>query len=269
MNPNELIQLTDNPDFIEGIYNYCDRWCERCPLTQRCANFAIGQAQFSERTPTDLESSEFWEELSGVFENTVALLRQMAVEDGVDLDDPELDAVLDEEEARRAQAEEHPLANQALAYAEKSISWLEQAGELFETKEQELTMLARLNVAGATPEAQAIAIGEALEVIQWYEDLIYIKLQRALQGQLEEATDPEAYRGFPSDADGSAKVALIAIDRSISAWGQLLRHFHEQETPLLEMLAQLDRLRRAVEQQFPNARAFIRPGFDTEQSLEE
>ncbi len=26
--------------FIVGIFNYCDRWCERCPLTSRCRVFA-------------------------------------------------------------------------------------------------------------------------------------------------------------------------------------------------------------------------------------
>ena len=26
--------------FIVGIFNYCDRWCERCPLTNRCRVFA-------------------------------------------------------------------------------------------------------------------------------------------------------------------------------------------------------------------------------------
>jgi hypothetical protein len=26
--------------FIPGVYNYCDRWCERCPFTGRCRVFA-------------------------------------------------------------------------------------------------------------------------------------------------------------------------------------------------------------------------------------
>jgi hypothetical protein len=25
-----------NPRYIDGIFDYCDRWCERCPLTHRC-----------------------------------------------------------------------------------------------------------------------------------------------------------------------------------------------------------------------------------------
>ena len=68
---------------------------------------------------------------------------------------------------------------------------------------------------------------------------------------------------FPKDSDGSAKVALIAVDRSIAAWSKLLRTFPERETETLEILAHLVRLRREAEQEFPHARAFVRPGFDT------
>jgi hypothetical protein len=28
--------------FIVGVYNYCDRWCERCALTSHCRLFADG-----------------------------------------------------------------------------------------------------------------------------------------------------------------------------------------------------------------------------------
>ena len=24
-------------DYISEVHNYCDHWCERCPLTHRCA----------------------------------------------------------------------------------------------------------------------------------------------------------------------------------------------------------------------------------------
>ena len=34
-------QLAANPDFISGIYNYYDQWCERCPMTSRCSVYAM------------------------------------------------------------------------------------------------------------------------------------------------------------------------------------------------------------------------------------
>ena len=35
--------------FVPGIYNYCDRWCERCPLQLRCMSYMMGK-KLKERT---------------------------------------------------------------------------------------------------------------------------------------------------------------------------------------------------------------------------
>jgi len=67
---------------------------------------------------------------------------------------------------------------------------------------------------------------------------------------------------FESDSIGSAKVALIGIDRSISAWGKLHEHFPERTDSILDILVYVNRLRRRVEQLFPQARNFKRLGFD-------
>ncbi|MCB0550950.1 MAG: hypothetical protein KDD19_25495 [Phaeodactylibacter sp.] len=34
---------------IPGIYNYCDRWCERCSFTSRCLLYAQEQELTEER----------------------------------------------------------------------------------------------------------------------------------------------------------------------------------------------------------------------------
>ncbi len=33
MDKEQLKKLAKDPKFISGIYNYCDRWCERCAFT--------------------------------------------------------------------------------------------------------------------------------------------------------------------------------------------------------------------------------------------
>jgi plasmid stabilization system protein ParE len=59
-----------------------------------------------------------------------------------------------------------------------------------------------------------------------------------------------------------SKVALIGMDRSIRAWGKMIQYFPHLEESILDIIAHLERLRRHTEAQFPDARAFIRPGFD-------
>jgi len=65
-----------------------------------------------------------------------------------------------------------------------------------------------------------------------------------------------------NDADGSVKVALIGMDRSIGAWGRLQEYFSEKTNSILDILLHLDRLRRRTEELFPQAKSFKRPGFD-------
>ena len=43
MRRRTLTELANSPDLVSGIYNYCDRWCERCPLTSRCLVYAAEQ----------------------------------------------------------------------------------------------------------------------------------------------------------------------------------------------------------------------------------
>jgi hypothetical protein len=107
----------------------------------------------------------------------------------------------------------------------------------------------------------AARITDAIEVIRWYQHQIYVKLMRALSSR-QDLIMEEIDADFPSDADGSAKVALIGMDNSISAWGKLHDSFPAQVDGILDILMLLEKLRRKTENAFPEARAFVRPGFD-------
>ena len=103
---------------------------------------------------------------------------------------------------------------------------------------------------------------ETIEVIRWYQYFISAKVIRAVRGQVEE--EEEEYDEFPRDSDGSAKIALIAIDRSIGAWAVIRQYITDGVEGVIDVIALLDSMRQAVEKAFPRARSFIRPGFDTE-----
>lgn len=99
-------------------------------------------------------------------------------------------------------------------------------------------------------------------MIYWYMHFIYVKLQRALHGKVED-DGREIENGFQRDFDGSAKVALIAIDRSMEAWIKLMQHLPDIEDEIISLLALLQRIKLTTENEFPEAGKFIRPGFDT------
>jgi hypothetical protein len=69
--PDDFEKTLDNPRFIAGIHNYCDRWCERCPFTARCSVYAVEQ-QSAARKPEgqDITNAAFWEHLHSTFAKT-------------------------------------------------------------------------------------------------------------------------------------------------------------------------------------------------------
>jgi hypothetical protein len=57
-------------------------------------------------------------------------------------------------------------------------------------------------------------------------------------------------------------VALIGIDRSIAAWRMMQLSLPRRGESIVPLMLQLERLRQRLEKSFPQARDFIRPGFD-------
>ena len=260
MNKEQIKELAKNPKFIPGIYNFCDRWCERCVFTSRCLNYAMGEEEFSDPETHDLNSEAFWEKISETFKATLELLEEMAGEQGIDLSSLDLEDTAYETKQDQDAAKNHECSRAAEIYANMVDKWFNSAKNLFKEKDEELNMKAELELPNSDPFAEAEVLEDALEVIQWHQHQIYVKISRALFSRIDEKR--EAADEFPKDSDGSAKVALIAMDRSIAAWGRMLEHFPEREDDLLKILVHLERLRRKTEQVFPNARAFVRPGFD-------
>ena len=96
-----------------------------------------------------------------------------------------------------------------------------------------------------------------LDVIAWYHLFLAVRSGRAL------VAAARADRGIPGereDAEGSAKIALVSIDRSRAALrriagaapGRISRH----------LAAMLDTLAAGLEARIPGARAFVRVGID-------
>ncbi len=246
MNKDRLKKLAADKRFIPGIYNYCDRWCERCPQTLHCLNFSLSEKEFSDPETHDIRNEAFWKKLSGILGETLELLREAAEKWGVDLDTLDSMDNIEDMKAKHEAAKNHLLCRAAKRYSEMVEDWLTGRETLFfET---------------ATAAREGVDLDEALEVIQWYQYFISAKIMRAVRGKVEE--EEEGDDEFQSDSDGSAKIALIAMDRSIGAWA-VIRHYDTHcDGRVLDIIAFLDRLRQGVEKAFPSARSFIRPGFD-------
>ncbi len=260
MDKDSFLKIFDNPDFISGIHNYCDRWCERCTMTSRCSSFAIEEARFPDKERKDPENEEFWDGLHDIFQITLELVTEMAEERGIDLSSIDVDDEMKEHEEIKLDTKKRSCVKNANKYTKSVDTWFDDAKELLKQKEQELNKQLELNLPSSDPISEAATLTNIIEIIRWYQHQIYVKLMRAVTGKLEGV--PEIIADMPKDSDGSAKVALIGTDRSIAAWGAMMKHFPEKESTILDILVLLEKTRKQTEIFFPDARNFKRPGFD-------
>jgi hypothetical protein len=202
----------------------------------------MSQEKFSDPETRDIRNEAFWKKLSEVFRETLELMEEAGKKWGIDLKN--LDS--GQEDEATAENEEgvanHVISRAARNYAAIVEDWFKGKGELFFFK----------TAAGAD---ESIAIEEALEVIRWYQYFIAPKVMRAIGGCRE---------GLEADSNGSAKIALIGIDRSIGAWGVIPRYNRFYQESVLEIISLLKLLRQAVKETFPGAESFVRPGLDAE-----
>ena len=184
MRRRDLTELANNSDLISGIYNYCDRWCERCPLTSRCLVYATEQEDDDLPESHDTRNEAFWLKLNSIFQETREMIVEWANEAGLDLCE-----ATEEDEARyrkkKRLVDNHPLTIAGKKYASVATDWLREFDQTVELSDLRAT---------ESDFEQLQAREDAREVIQWYQYQIAVKTMRALSGQQEEMEeDPDLY----------------------------------------------------------------------------
>ena len=223
--------------YIPGVSHYCDRWCERCGLSARCEAYAEESRDSGGEVQewNDLRNRVFWDRL----EQEVKL-----AEEAHWLSD-----------VATGSASQADLVAAARAYFDRVDDWFEDSVQMLGDKKSALMEGASMGLEGVLEEVTRLT--NLVEVIRWYQTFI-----PAQMGLVTRSVGTELNLGLPQPADGWAKVALIAMDRSIQAWLGMRQYFPDAEDPILVLLLGLSRLRRELESACPGAREFRRPGFD-------
>ena len=221
--------------FIVGIYNYCDRWCERCAFTSHCRVFADMCETEATLDPNLAPVVCAPEHAPDAPAAPPAWLQEL-LEEIEDSSNVAMTAAPIERRMRRVVPNCDAIDRRAEAYSRRARNWL-----------------------NAREFDQSSADVDPRSVIAWFHLMIHVKAMRALHGLIE---DDPSDREWPADHDGSAKVALIGIDRSYLAWRDLVEVGLISAADAAVFLEDLAWLRAALERTFPGARAFVRPGFD-------
>ncbi len=246
---------------IPFIYNYCDRWCERCTMTSHCAIFVPGKKGALEET-TNEKNEALWESVGDNLAKATELIKKEIERRGIVITAEDIKKAATEQEAKTAFTDNHELNHLSAKYwtiarpilhsidmdkfASKSIQEVELGIKSTEEQQKQLNEL-ELN----------------LEVLHFYLFFINAKCNRAISGLLDEDEwDEDEDSDIPNDTLGSAKIALLTTRRSISAWVEIMEHNIFSEDEILPVLSLLQKIEAMIIHYFSKVEVYKRPGFD-------
>lgn len=231
-----LLELTLDKEFVPGICNFCDRWCEKCTMSSKCLSYAYRReikGIDSDLETEELKNREYWKKINRSFNTSTKLLLSESYNFTTKI---ELPKQLD-----------NPLEKLAAKYGDIVNTWL------IENKE-------KLN---QIDKKEAINSTEVCEIIKWYSNFIASKIHRA---QLKIGKDDNPglndKKNLYRDNIGSAKIAIIACDQSIGAFSVLYSKCYECQNEIINFISQLSLIKTQLLKTFPKAMEFKRPGFD-------
>ncbi len=242
MNTDDLKKFSLMKKYIKGIYNYCDKWCEKCPFTSRCLHYIIstnpGVCEFD--STKMIREPYIYEDIpvGGILRSETACL-------GIPLYKPLDKATL------KIVREANRLVSVKLAYKYISV-----ADNLFD----KIDDIVKDSFISNKKYFQEIR--SASEVLTAYHFEIYSKLLRASTSQLTKKKLIFEQYSYFNEANGSAKAALIFVNRSITAWKKLLFHFLFLNKKMNKVVLLLEKIYSNIENDFPGAKNFKHNWFD-------
>ena len=217
---------------IARIDSFCDRRCERCAFTTRCLTFlyhrAPGPAWRDALAPPAPGA------LVDALRRTLDLLRQAAAQLGVDPEAIDTDGTEPVDPVLT-----DPLVSRTREYAHATYRIVQ--------------ALAPIAATRGDPHVE-----RAVDDLASLCTTIASQTYRAVLGD-RDAEDRSPQR----DANGSAKCARLFIQESIRAWRVLMEVGRAAANGVpARLVAELQAIDDAIAARFPDAMAFVRPGFD-------
>lgn len=234
----------DSDNIISGIHNWCDRWCEKCAFIKKCS-VGILESEIVSKDEEEMEKI-LWEKLE--LEKINPEFLEALAEAEEEMNDPEwIEKYSAEENLRKIIVDTHPIPTIAHEYAENCREWLKNDKVKKTAKE-------------LSAEDFEISVNECLEIVNWYQYFIPSKCVRMISEKEDDIWDE--FTSSERSYNGTAKITLIAIERSISAFILLLNYLKSETSEIKRRLFELQKLKKTIEAHFPDANKFIRPGFD-------
>jgi len=245
-------------DLIPGIFNYCDRWCERCFYSNKCLVFQKESEQKIKHILKDEDPDDptiFAQDIADNFREAFETLNKMmeGMDDKIDLDE-DVDYIDDTEEIQETNTEMYDLHaksneffKECSIFIKKIESQLAEKNNEFrhENKEQKLLV-------------------EVVAVLSWYSPQILVKCKRANFSLKEmNLAVEEEMRGYATeDLNVTLKIAYLGIQKCLHVLRDLYNHMNELSDEIITLMVIGNDTEKELLRLFPEVPNYKRPYFD-------
>jgi hypothetical protein len=227
---------------ISSIYNYCDRWCEKCRFANRCT---VGLETYVNHN----NPNPGLEDIAKTFEESIEMIKSILETElkkvGADPKEIEKEALKEMSKIKKSNedARKHPLYEISFKYSIDTHKFLKSN---------------YYNDENPIDAEKA----EVYESINWYHTMIPAKAYRICNTFVYDGFEEDPIQ---NDKNGTAKVLDICIKKSMAAWHKLMEIQPEFEDECLSYLVVLNKILLLNKTMNPEFMKFIRPGFDEQE----
>ncbi|RYY89227.1 MAG: hypothetical protein EOO15_06830 [Chitinophagaceae bacterium] len=239
-------------NFIRSIYCYCDHYCETCPFTARCAVFAGSESL----TETDPASPGFWEQVMARFAESHTHIP--GVEDWeFEVRTPTASEVEEAKQLKKEAEErfrEEEVIGLVTIWGEGVMALLEDTA-YWRTKAKERAREAAMGICSPQQAMrEASQVTDCLHRLRRFTEIADMRIHEAISNEW-------SLEAVFTSTDGLAKSGLLCLERARTALTDLYGIFDDEDR-ILPLFAPLGAVERSLARRYPQARAFVRPGFD-------
>ncbi|MCK4553571.1 tetratricopeptide repeat protein [Candidatus Parcubacteria bacterium] len=263
---DQLLDLAKDKKFESGIYNYCDRWCEKCLDTEKCYMYAQEQLRKKNLTPNPSPSQgegnkddDFMSEVMYSLKTTEKLIKTVMKHDGFNPD--EIDKNIEEnawdKDARKRydNVECLKLIND---YSGEAHKFLEKYFTSQEQYKQQFNL-----------ELNQDDIKNEIEIINWYHTFLPTKVWRCLyeREDWQREQDEELKEMIKEGLERYFALVEKCFNKSRQALSGLAQKRQDYSETAADLLNKLNLAEISFRQEFdlPQGYNIMPPEFNNEQ----
>ncbi len=254
---------------ISGIYNYCDRWCEKCAYTNRCLLFKqqaereieyiLKDENTNEEDYFSKFSEEEMEEIEQLFaddleEDVFSFEEEFDFDDEEDeeLDELEFDELYDEEDLddEKDDSEIHPLVKLAEVMFVEFDNYTRLIKEYFPLEVEKYDT--------------SVPLIKNLQVLSWYSPQILVKIRMCYWEKKQiDKSNSKAYQEIEEEMlNVNARLAYLGIEKCITALSEISSQQKQIERETKLLISTFKIVRKMFLEEFPSGQTYKRPYFD-------